>query len=70
MKRYIRSAEEPKNEALDIAMGNLKDDFDFIIQGLEKLERSSAEDSRIALEIAEGFSASMQDTIAAISERF
>lgn len=66
----INAAEEPKNEALEDAMSNLKDDFDFIMQGLEKLERTSAEDSRIALEIAEGFSASIQDTIAAISERF
>lgn len=66
----INAAEEPKNEALDDAMRDLKDDFDFIIQGLEKLERSSAEDSRIGLEIAEKFSAKIQETIAEISERF
>ena len=76
MKRFVHSnesieaAEEPKNEALELLLNNLKDDFDFLISGLEKLERSSAEDSRMALEIAESFSEDMQKTIAKISDRF
>lgn len=66
----ITGAEEPENEALQDTLRNMKEDFDFIVSGLEKLERSSAEDSRMALEIAEKFLSSMQDTISAISERF
>ena len=66
----INAVEEPNNEALEELMRNLKDDFDFIMSGLDKLERSSAEDSRVALEIAEKYSACQQETIASISERF
>lgn len=66
----ITAASDSENEALEEQMRNLKDDFDFILSGLEKLDRSSAEDSRIALEIAEKFSSALQETISAISERF
>lgn len=66
----ITAADEPKNEALEDAMSSLKDDFDFILQGLEKLERSSAEDSRMGLEIAERLSGDLQEIISAISDRF
>ena len=48
----------------------MKDDFDFILSGIEKLDRSSAEDSRIGLEIAERLSASMHEIISDISDRF
>lgn len=65
----ITAADEPENEALQDTLRNMKEDFDFIVQGLEKLDRSSAEDSRIALEIAEKFLGSLQETISAISER-
>lgn len=49
---------------------NMKDDFDFILSGIEKLDRSSAEDSRIGLEIAEKLTNGMQEIISDISERF
>lgn len=69
MKRYVRSSED-QNEKLVETLRNLKDDFDFIISGLEKLDRSSAEDSRISLEIAEKFYTQMQEIVSDISERF
>lgn len=65
----IDGAEKTENEALQDVLRNMNEDFDFIVQGLEKLDRSGAEDSRIALEIAEKFSGSLQETISAISER-
>lgn len=49
---------------------NMKDDFEFILSGIEKLDRSSAEDSRIGLEIAEKLTDGMQEIISDISERF
>lgn len=70
MKRLIQSSEEIENEALDLLLRNLKDDFDYLISGLEKLERSSVNDSNVALEIAESFSEDIQHTIAKISDRF
>lgn len=68
--QYIQSADEVKNEKLQETISNLEDDFDFILAGLDKLDRTSAEDSRMALEIAEKFYANMQDVVSAISERF
>lgn len=38
MKRYIKAAAE-KNEALEEAIDDLKADFNYIIDGLEKLQR-------------------------------
>lgn len=70
MKRFVKASEEDKNEALDLVLSNLKDDFDYLISGLEKLERSSVEDSKMALEIANSFSEDIQNTIAKISDRF
>lgn len=58
------------DDAFQEAQRNLKDDFDFILSGLDKLDRSSAEDSRMALEIAENLSANMQGIISDISDRF
>ena len=68
--QYIQSADDAKNEKLQETISNLEDDFDFILAGLDKLDRTSAEDSRMALEIAEKFYANMQDVVSAISERF
>ncbi len=65
----IYAADTP-NEAIQETIRNLKDDFDFILSGVEKLDRSSAEDSRVGLEIAEKLSNNMQEIISDISERF
>ena len=71
MKRYrksIQAAEEPAgSEKLDNAIGMLKDDFDFICSGLEKLGRDGAEAGNNALIIAERLSSSLQDIISEIS---
>lgn len=65
----INAAEDNEVDVLDDAMSNLKDDFDFILQGLEKLQRSGGEDYNTAVEIARVFSDNIQATIASISER-
>ena len=59
---------DPK--VLEDAMKDLKDDFDFLVAGLEKLQRSGGEDYNTAVEIARSFSDRIQETIAEISERF
>lgn len=65
----IVGAEEEHEELMEL-MKDIKDDFDFILSGLEKLERSNREDYQSALEIARNMYTNMQDTIASISERF
>lgn len=64
------TAADNTDDVLTETIRNLKDDFDFILSGIEKLDRSSAEDSRIGLEIAERLSSSMQEIISDISDRF
>lgn len=51
MKRMILAATE-SNEALDDAIKDLEADFDYIIEGLEKLGRTSADKGKEALSIA------------------
>lgn len=51
MKRMILAATEG-NEALDDAIKDLEADFDYIIEGLEKLSRTSADKGKEALSIA------------------
>lgn len=52
MKKYIKAASD-KNEALDEALADIKADFDYIIDGLEKLDRdgNGKEALTIALDI-------------------
>lgn len=69
MKRMIRSsstiraAEDTTDDRLDTAISNLKDDFDYIVSGLEKLGRAGANSTNDALAIAETLSNDMQSTI-------
>lgn len=51
MKRMILAATEG-NEALDNAIKDLEADFDYIIEGLEKLSRTSTDKGKEALSIA------------------
>ena len=51
MKRMILAAIEG-NEALDDAIKDLEADFDYIIEGLEKLSRTSTDKGKEALSIA------------------
>ena len=69
MKRMIRSssairaAEDTTDDRLDTALSNLKDDFDYIVSGLEKLGRAGANSTNDALAIAETLSNNLQGII-------
>jgi len=69
MKRlnYISSAENDNSKLAEM-LDSLKDDFEYIIAGLEKLDRSGAEASNEGLIIAERFQGNMQDIISEISD--
>ena len=79
MKRMIRASEnseassdrEQLDEQLDELLRNMKDDFDFILSGFEKLQRSdSLTDCRDALSIAQQLYNTLQESISTISEKF
>lgn len=70
MKRLIRncnnsdimSAEEISDNLKD-KLATIKDDFDYLMSGIEKLGRSGANMSKEAEIIAENLSSSIQDSI-------
>ena len=64
--RKITAAED--DSKLILALDELKDDFDYIMSGLEKLDRSGAEASNSGLIIAENLQAAFQDIIGRIAE--
>lgn len=65
MKRRIvtAAAEDNSVDKLGNAIDNLKDDFDYIISGLERLDRQGANGSNDALMIAENISSNLQSHI-------
>lgn len=62
MKRYIRSASD-SDSALDETLSELKSDFDYILDGLEKLSRIGAEKEALAIAI------DLSDLLTGIDER-
>lgn len=64
VRKSVKAAEsETMDDRLDQALSDLKDDFDYVISGLEKLGRDGANSSNDALAIAETLSNSIQSTI-------
>lgn len=68
VRRNITAAETSENSKLADMMSSLKDDFDYILSGFEKLDRTGATESNEGLVIAEGLSDTLQDVISQISD--
>lgn len=64
MKRYVKVASE-KDEALDAAIDDLKSDFDYIVDGLDKLSRDGI--GKEALTIALNLSAELSNITSQIA---
>ena len=64
MKRYVKAASE-KDEALDAAVNDLKSDFDYIVDGLDKLSRDGV--GKEALTIALNLSAELSNITSQIA---
>lgn len=60
IKSVVTAATEEPNEGVMSAIGVLKDDFDYIVAGLEKLARSGANASQQAAAIIENISADLK----------
>ena len=69
MKRRIYSAENNDN-IFDDALSDLKEDFDYVVSGLEKLSRSGANASQDALAIIENISNDLSASISDIAFSF
>ena len=65
----ITSATSGEPSKLEESIDSLKDDFDYIIASLEKLDRTGATESNEGLIIAEGLSDTFQNVIAKIAEK-
>ena len=65
VRRTIQAAQGDESK-LQETIDALKDDFDYIISGLDKLDRSGAEASNEGLIIAEGLQSTFQEVISSI----
>lgn len=63
----IYAAEDNSNDKLADAIDSLKEDFDYIIAGLERLDRQGANGSNDALMIAENISTNLQGHLSEIA---
>lgn len=69
MKRRIISASDSENDRLDEFLDVLKSDFDYILEGLDKLGRNGVNSENDALAIAERLQSNLQDTINEIAQK-
>lgn len=65
MKRVI--ATSMNNEALDELMSAVEDDFDYVVSGLQKLDRMGKEPSQKAMQLAGQLQQAIQATQAQIA---
>lgn len=70
VRRSITAADSDEKSDLIQMISFLKDDFDYILTGLEKLDRDGSETSKQGLAIAEALSANLQSAISDISNIF
>lgn len=68
MKRvYVKSAEASEQSKLEALMGTLKDDFDYVMSGLDKLARDGGELENSGTTIAQNLSDQLQVVIQQIA---
>ena len=67
IRKPVTAADEGNSKLLE-TLDAVKEDFDYIISGLEKLDRSGAEASNQGLIIAEGLQSTLQDVISQIAD--
>lgn len=65
MKYYISAADE--SSALDECLDTLKDDFDYVMDGLDKLSRTGGDSAKAALSIALSLSDTIENHIEQVS---
>lgn len=68
LKKVTAAASADDSKLLQM-FDQLKDDFDYILAGLEKLDRTGATESNEGLVIAEELSDALQSAISQISDK-
>ena len=68
MKHSITAAASADDSKLLQMMDQIKDDFDYVLAGFEKLDRTGATESNEGLVIAEELSDALQSAISQISD--
>lgn len=70
MKKFMKAvtAASGDESKLALMLDSISDDFDYVISGLEKLDRSGAEASNNGLIIAERLNDAIQAAIESIAE--
>ena len=69
LRRITAASEDKMSEALDNQIASLKDDFDYAIDGLNKLGRMGVNASNDAMAIAENFHNALQTVINDIANK-
>lgn len=70
IKRIVAAAsEDPINEHLESQIDTLKDDFDYILDGLDRLGRTGVNSSNDASAIAEKLQESLNNYIQEIADK-
>ena len=69
LRRITAASEDKMSEALDNQIDSLKDDFDYAIDGLNKLGRMGVNASNDAMAIAENFHNALQTVINDIANK-
>lgn len=69
MKRYVKAAEDKTAEALETSLDNLNEDFDYILDGFDKLARMGKESQDVAMQLALQLSGSLQETVKQIAAK-
>lgn len=68
IQKPVQAAEgEQGSDKLQAALDNLNDDFDYIISGLERLERQGANGANDAMMIAENLSGALQSVMSEVA---
>lgn len=70
MKKFLKPVKgaEGENNKLEDTLDAIKDDFDYVMAGIDKLGRSGAEAANNALIIAESFQSDIQSVIEKIAQ--
>lgn len=67
-RRIIAVTEDEVDDSLDDALHNLKDDFEYVVMGIEHLAKQSSQDAVTAFEILNSIHRNINDTLSAIAD--
>ena len=70
MKKYrkIMAADAPEQSQLATLLDQIDDDYDYLVAGLEKLDRSGSAASNAGAEIAQGIADAINNAITQIAD--